>query len=216
MELYHVLNRGTDKRVIAMDNRDRLRFTTDLYVMNDANVVLNLTRNLNEVGPHSGTREQLVNVHGWCLMGNHYHLLLSNCVESGISRFLQKFNGGYTMYFNKRHNRSGVLYQGKTKRILIKSDAHYNYILPYIHCNPLDLQKTTASWRAQCLVNPARAIEYIQKYRWSSYRNYTGEPEFAEILAGSSLYRDRDSHVKEMKHFLNSLQDAELRSLDLE
>lgn len=216
MELYHVLNRGTEKRAIVMDKYDRLRFVTDLMVMNDTRPVLNLGRSLSEVRPHSDVRERLVTIHAWCLMGNHYHMLLSEQTECGMSKFLQKFNTGYTMYFNLRHERSGALFQGKTKRVLIKREAHFNYILPYIHCNPLDLQKTTASWRTQSLVHGRQALVHIQEYRWSSYRNYCGEKEFSEILEGSELFKNRREHVSVLRHFLSLAQDASLATLNLE
>ncbi len=220
MELYHVMNRGVERRNITVDNRDRLRFVRDLYEMNNGNPVNNLWYSLKNPArtstPEIVEREQLVDIHAWCLMGNHYHLLVSERVEHGLSMFLMKFNMGYTKYFNLRHERSGVLYQGKTKRVLIEHEAHFLYILLYIHCNPLDFMKGAAAWRSQCISNPTAAIEWIQKYRWSSYRNYTGKAEFASILDGSELFKHRDDHKAEMRAYLKSLQSPELTSLYLE
>lgn len=62
-------------------------------------------------------------------MANHYHLLLSELVEGGITLFLRKLNIGYAKYFNERHGRQGTLFQSRTKKILIERHAHFLYIL---------------------------------------------------------------------------------------
>ena len=199
-----------------MDNYDRQRFVLGLYAFNDVDSVVNLSRDLSEIGSHSDDRNRLVDVHAWCLMGNHYHLLLSSHVENGVSKFLQKLNIGYTMYFNKRHQRSGVLFQGKTKKVLIEKEAHFNYILHYIHCNPLDLMRGGSGWRTQSLASPKAALDYLDAYRWSSYRNYSGEPEFSEILTGSDIFAERHTHTTSLKSYLRAIRDPSLEHLYLE
>src|SRR3989344_2104464 len=92
MELYHVLNRGVDKRTIFLDDRDRFRFVHDLYEFNDQHSALTFRDpSVDIVSPQMrhrhGERSLLVDIHGWCLMKNHYHLLLSERVE-GESRVL--------------------------------------------------------------------------------------------------------------------------------
>ncbi len=217
MNYFHVMNRGVDKRTIAQDNADRLRFVTSLYVMNDTEQVENTARtSLLGVRPRTDTRKRLVTIHAWCLMGNHYHLLLSENVEGGMSNFLKKLNVGYTGYFNLRHSRSGVLFQGKTKRVQIVTDRHFLYILPYIHLNPLDFYKDTKNWRIQCVSNPKRALEQVNGYRWSSLKNYSGELEFEPILAGSDLYADRKLHTTTLRTFLARMADHDLAPITLE
>lgn len=213
MELWHLLNRGVDKRIIANNDYDRRRFVRDLYEMNDARPVKNLWYTANEpfsdVGRrYEDTRERLVDVHGWCLMGNHYHLLLSEKIENGISLFLKKLNGGYAKYFNERHGRSGTLFQGRTKKVLIERDAHFLWILLYIHFNPLDFFKGAGDWRTQQLTNGGKALNWIEEYHWSSYRDYLGKGEYAPILAGSWMFEDRQAHIKEARHYLTSLAEA--------
>ena len=63
------------------------------------------------------------------MMKNHYHLLLSELVENGMSLFLRKLNVGYAKSFNEKYERVGTLFQGRTKKILIENDAHFNYII---------------------------------------------------------------------------------------
>lgn len=217
MEFWHVMNRGVDKRSIAQSDKDRLRFVRDLQIFNDTERVENSNYVTKSATERIGTeREPLVIIHAWCLMGNHYHLLLSDVEENGVSMFLRKLNGGYSRYFNKKHNRAGALFQGKTKRVLIENDRQFLYILPYIHLNPLDFMKDGGSWRSQCLTNPKAALKWVTDYRWSSYRNYAGEAEFAEILMGSELFTDRKAHVKELKQFLNGMADPAHSLLNLE
>lgn len=200
-----------------MTDGDRKRFMSDLTLLNDESRVENLGYSMkNDVARDAAERERLVTIHAWCLMGNHYHFLLSDNTKNGMSRFLQKFNIGYTMYFNKKHRRIGPLFQGKTKRVLIKTDRQFLYILPYIHLNPLDCMKGASEWRTQCLANPKVALKWISDYRWSSYRNYIGEKECVEILDGSELYEDRASRIQELKRYLGSVPDVTLAGLNLE
>lgn len=222
MEFWHVMNRGVDKRTIALSDGDRLRFVKDLHMLNDTERVENANyarshKSIDVRHRYEGSeKERLVTIHAWCLMGNHYHLLTSNNVDNGTSLFLKKLNAGYAKYFNKRHNRSGALFQGKTKRVLIENDRQFLYILPYIHLNPLDFMKGGSGWRKQCLANPKAALKWITDYRWSSFRNYTGEEEFAETLAGSELFADRKSHARELEYFLKKAPGVGLSSLNLE
>lgn len=218
MEYYHVLNRGVEKRSIVLNDHERLRFVKCLYYMNDERSTENVERDLraHEIDTVDDMRERLVTVHAWCLMNNHYHLLLSEEVAGGIGRYTRKLNIGYTHFFNLRHKRSGVLFQGKTKKISITTDRHFLYILPYIHLNPLGFQKSTEHWRTQCQARPESAIAYCTSYRWSSLKNYSGGTEFSTILAGSDPYTERTEHIHEIKHFLSSAQGSTLAPITLE
>lgn len=212
MDLYHVLNRGTDKRNIVMDERDRLRFVKNLYKMNNDLPVWNMHRSkMFDVGRQvnkEDTRKQLVAIHGWCLMNNHYHLLLSEEREGGMSKFLKKLNMGYSKYFNERHARVGTLFQGKTKKILIEDDAQFLYILHYIHLNPLDYLKGAKDWRIRSkgtIASAERALKHLNAYRWSSYHDYAGKPLFPGITTVSFM-DESGSVLKEMKHYLSAAQ----------
>ncbi len=156
-----------------MDDYDRLRFVRNLHDMNDNLPVFNTSRKLHDIGrqvvrENRHERELLVSIHGWCLMNNHYHLLLSEEREGGISKFLKKLNMGYSKYFNKRHQRVGTLFQGKTKKILIDNDSQFLYILHYIHLNPLDYLKGAQNWRVRNkgnIKNLHEALGYLKKYK---------------------------------------------------
>src|SRR3990167_293898 len=192
MELYHVLNRGVDKRTIFMDTGDYARFVHDMYEFNDSKPTINSGRSFDPADAmigfvnQSSDRTMIVDIHGWCLMKNHYHLLLSERVEGGMSLFLRKLNVGYAKYFNEKHKRSGYLFQGRTKKVLIEHDAQFNYILPYIHLNPLDYLKGAEGWRIRSkgkgIKSVKAALHYLENYRWSSYLDYCGKKNFPSIL----------------------------------
>ncbi|RJQ35523.1 hypothetical protein C4556_00275 [Candidatus Parcubacteria bacterium] len=196
-ELYHCLNRGVDKRTIFTDNRDRARFVHDLYEFNDDRPAFNAGRGfsgkpdpmIDFVSQSSERGVALVDIHAWCLMGNHYHLLLSEAKEGGVSLFLRKLNVGYARYFNDRHRRQGTLFQGRTKKIHISSDAHFLHILHYIHLNPLDFLKGSEDWRSLRVKSAKQALSHLMQYRWSSYLDYCGRKNFPSILT-TGLFRD--------------------------
>lgn len=185
MELHHVLNRGVEKRNIFIDDRDRLRFVHDLWEFNDENLTPHahhsFSKNLGFVNPNfKGKR--IVDIHGWCLMKNHYHLLLSERAEGGLSLFLRKLNVGYANYFNEKYKRVGSLFQGRTKRIHVNSNAYFLHILNYVHFNPLDYFSPALGWRTRDIAKPRHAHEYLMKYRWGSYLDYCGKKNFPSIL----------------------------------
>lgn len=214
------MNRGVDKRSLALDDRDRERFVYDLFVMNDTTPVNNLWFKFRRDGAHLGKevepRDRLVTVHAWCLMRNHYHMLLSERTDGGMSEYLQRLNGGYARYFNERHERSGALFQGKTKRVLIENDRQFLYILSYIHLNPLDTHRQSKEWRLQSIANPRVALQWVTDYRWSSLKNYTGSPEWVQILEGSDIFAERKNHARELEHYLRTMQDQSLATFRLE
>jgi putative transposase len=218
MDLYHVLNRGVDKRTIFEDTQDHARFVHDMFEFNSTKKSKNLCRRvpMSDVGRHSLGREKLVDIHAWCLMKNHYHLLLSECVEGGISEFLKKLNGGYAKYFNEKNSRVGALFQGKTKKVIIDTDAHFLYILHYIHLNPLDFSKTNAYWRSGTIRNSLTALQYLEEYRWSSYLDYIGLKNFPSILT-TDLYRSVfTDYRKTLQQYVRSLDISKVEEYTLE
>lgn len=185
MELHHVLNRGVEKRKIFMQERDYVRFVHDLYEFNDAQPALNIDyrfQNMDLRNPYIRERDMIVDIHGWCLMKNHYHLLLSERVEGGLTLFLRKLNVGYANYFNEKYSREGSLFQGRTKKIHVNSDAYFLHILNYVHFNPLDYYAPARDWRGRNITDPKRAHKYLMGFRWSSYPDYCGTKNFPSIL----------------------------------
>ena len=178
MEFWHLIGRGVDKRDVVLDDKDRVRFIHNLYVFND----LNPTPNFILPGRHESTRRRdlLVDIHAFCLMSNHYHLLVTERVEGGISLFMRKLNMGYTKYFNEKYERSGALWQGKYRKVLIERDAHFLYVPFYIHLNPLDY--IAPEWRRGEVKDARKALKSLLEYRWSSHLDYLGIRNFPSII----------------------------------
>lgn len=184
-DFYHVLNRGVDKRKVFLSNSDRARFVHDLWEFNDSAHAFNSGRkfpnnaSMIDVGRQS-LRRKLVRIHFFCLMPNHYHLMLSPVAENGISLFMKKLNGGYAKYFNEKYApRTGALWQGKYKSVPVETDRHFLYLPYYIHFNPLDL--FAPEWRKQCIASPKKAMDFLATYRWSSHLDYLGEKNFPSV-----------------------------------
>lgn len=184
IDLIHVLNRGVDKRKIFLDDQDRFRFVHDLFEFNDEQNVINVLQRhkIMDIGCplfEKGPRKLLVKIHAFCLMDNHYHLLISPVAENGVSRFMKKLNMGYAKYFNEKYERSGALFQGKYKKVYVENDTHFLHIPYYIHLNPLDFK--FKEWRDGKLKNLQEAVDFLKSYRWSSYLDYTGEKNFPSV-----------------------------------
>ncbi len=185
---YHVFNRGVDKRKVYMENKDYSRFLYGLRDFNDKNSSVNLHRLIKKesngisVGyPMSNRidekdREPLVKIHCSCLMPNHFHLIFEQLEDGGISSFMQKLGIGYTKYFNEKYERSGVLFQGKFKAILIDRDEYLNYLMQYIYMNPLDLFEL--GWKENGLKDWRKAKQFLEDYRWTNCKNFDKHDEF--------------------------------------
>lgn len=221
-EIYHIYNRGVDKRDIFMNDMDRFRFIHDLFEFNDEEKVSNLGRNLKfrkfaeckEVGlPYikKGQRKILVEILVFCLMDNHFHLLVRQKTEHGITEFMRKIGTGYTNYFNKKYIRDGVLFQGKFKSVHLKQDSHFMYLPIYIHLNPLDYE--FKEWRKGKIHNSKKALEYLENYRWSSYLDYIGKKNFPSIIQKDFLLRRLGNEENQKTEILNWIKAFENNTL---
>ncbi len=226
MELYHVINKGVDGRKIFLDTQDYARFVHDLYEFNDTAPALQFTRifypttNVGRTTSNMGKRKRLVDIHGWELMKNHYHLLLSERVEGGMTLFLRKLSG-YARYFNERYKRRGHLFQGNTKKILVARQEHFLYILHYLHLNSLDYFQGAKKWRQRdkgTIRDIPKVLEYLKNYRWGSYLDYCGVPNFPSILTKSlfdkALGIDYTSALKEYLSDRETEEELDLKSLE--
>jgi putative transposase len=180
-EIYHIYNRGVEKRNLFCDKKDYYRFIHNLFEFNDKKPVLNVgyyfENNLEPV--QIKPRKLLVEILAFCLMPNHFHLLLRQKVDNGITTFMRKLGTGYTNYFNQKHTRVGPLFQGAFKSKRIKNQIQLLYIPHYIHLNPLDI--ITPEWRENKLKNLEQATTFLNSYKWSSYLDYAGEKNFPSV-----------------------------------
>lgn len=129
---YHIYNRGVDKRDIFLKKDDYLRFYESLIYFNKIKPVTNFQMARLQ---HKRYKESLVEVEAYCLLPNHFHLILKQTTEGGISEYMKRVMGGYTSYFNEDNDRTGALFQGTYKRVLIDTDHYFNYLFAYVNEN---------------------------------------------------------------------------------
>ncbi len=158
---YHITNRGNERKPIFKDDGDREQFLNILSL--------------------SVANYQVV-VHGFVLMSNHYHFLIETPVGN-LSEFMRHFNITYTSYFNRRHRRSGHLFQGRYKSVLVEQDAYLVAVSRYIHLNPVKVR----GMKSRPLYVQ---MKYLGTYRWSSLAgiistgNRVGPVDYSLVLSG--------------------------------
>ncbi len=173
---YHIYNRGTEKRKVFLNKKDYHRFLALLYLANTSKPIhitqdfKNFDLKLILATPQD---DQLTSIVAYCLMSNHFHLLLKEKTENGISKFIQKLSTAYTMYFNKKYERTGALFQGRFKAQLAQDDQYLKYLISYIHLNPIKIIEP--KWRELGIQNLSRAERFLFEYECSSYRDFAGE-----------------------------------------
>jgi len=212
-EFYHVYNRGTDKRLLFRDATDYQRFLKLLYISNSAtpiNVRNILRKNEN---PYSFERGgSLVSIGAYCLMPNHFHISITPSVPDGISLFMKKLCTGYSMYFNKRYNRTGTLLEGPFKSKWADDDVYLKYLYAYIHLNPIKLHSIAGSVGE---MDNVEILAFLRSYSWSSLLDYleVQRPEnaiidptpFPDYFTGSA------DHIVELKEWLTYKAEIESR-----
>jgi REP-associated tyrosine transposase len=134
--LYHLTSRGNDRKAIFRDNSDR-----ELFL----NTLARVTERYHWI------------CHGYCLMNNHYHLVIET-PDGNLSKGMRQLNGVYTQAFNQRHHRVGHIFQGRFKAILVQKDSHFLEVCRYVVLNPVR----------------AKAVSHPRQWKWSSYRATTG------------------------------------------
>ena len=223
--IYHIYNRGVEKRKVFLDNQDYFRFIHDLYEFNDENPVINVNYRLQhkqskymevQLPYIKNERKLLVDILVWCLMPNHYHLLLRQRMDNGIVLFMQKLGSGYTNYFNLKYERVGSLFQGRFKALLVENDNYLLHLSRYIHLNPVELVQ--ADWRNNKIRNLKKANKFLEKYRYSSYLDYTGRKNFPSLIHKGFINQYFKS-PQEYKNFIQewvSIQINDLKDLTLE
>jgi len=168
--LYHITSRGNERKSIFKDDTDRELF---LNILHKVNMKYNWI------------------CHAYCLMDNHYHLVIET-PDGNLSKGMRQLNGVYTQTFNKRHARAGHLFQGRYKAILIQKESHLLEVCRYVVLNPVR----------------AKAVRDVKDWRWSSYGATagTGKPHpclTPEWILGQFAKQKRSAE-KQYKEFIGA------------
>ncbi len=167
---YHVINRGVEQRVVFDDAEDFEYFEELLCTY----------------APSYG-----VTIHNYCLMSNHYHLLIE--VEDGmLSKFMRQINMNYAIYFNKKNKRSGHLWQGRFKSWFVTDNAYLYTLILYIEQNPVK----------------AKIVERVEEYPYSTAHYFLGEEPVPSYLENSYIVENYQDDKEAIKAFLYSPIDS--------
>jgi len=186
-KIYHIYNRGVAKCSIYHQDADRWRFLQGLCLFNDvesaSNILWRLEKSRGELTlgvlkeyllNQGKERKPLTRILAYCLMPNHFHLLIEEIQKGGISKFMQKLSQGYARYFNNKYQRIGHLWQDRFKNVLVENDRYLLYLLVYINVlNPAELIEP--NWKERGIKNIKKALEFAEKYQWSTHQEYLGK-----------------------------------------
>lgn len=217
---YHVYNRGVEKRCIFEDEKDYLTFLgcLKLYLtppkpvdhriaitlqgetLSDQKVIYCPSRQPNN-------HEKTIELIAYCLMPNHFHLLLRSIERDSMTRFMRSLATRYSMHFNKKYDRVGTLFQGPYKAVMIENESQFKWVTKYIHRNPLSLPL----FKEQ--------TNKLANYPYSSYKNFLGiihqswiHPE--NIIFNFSKTNPKDSYQAFVEEPLSNTKENSHLTLD--
>ncbi len=193
-EYYHIYNRGTDKRNIFVDEKDLIRFWESIFDFNRTDPIGSVYEFSfkKKSGNVDKKIKPLVQFVAYCINPNHFHFLVTPLQEKGIEKFMQRLGNGYTKYFNNRHKRSGVLFQGKFKSKYIDSNQYLLHLSAYINGNN-------------------KLGHRMSKLSKSSMGEFLGETS-GRKLCNTKIILGQFRSKKEHKDFaVSSLEDIKLR-----
>lgn len=205
-EYYHLYNRGTNKMVIFNDQSDYDRFQKLLYIANSIKTPQYSDINKNLCPTWEIERgETLVDIGAYCLMPNHFHILIKVKNGKSASLFLQRILTSHSKYINIKYDRTGSLFQGKSKSEYLKDDQYLKYLFSYIHLNPIKLIQK--NWKEDGIKNNEKAKEYLSKYKYSSYFDFIEknriESKIINKLAFPDYFPTKELFEKEIFEWLN-------------
>lgn len=200
-EYYHVYNRGTNKQEIFHDGADFHRFLKLLYTANsEKNLVI---RDFSKEIYQLKRGERLVSLGAYCLMPNHFHILITQTEKGDIAKFMHKLCTAYSMYYNNKYQRTGKLFEGKFKSEYADNDRYLKYLFSYIHLNPLKIKDP--DWKNKGAGKWAK--DFLDTYKFSSYADYLGKEREDKVILDRSDFPDyfptQNSFQREMADWIN-------------
>lgn len=189
-QIYHIFNRSINRKPIFVTRRENLRAieTLSFYRFHKPPVRLSLfllwnsSRKSELVTKLTQKRKVLITILSYCLMPNHFHLLLRQEIDNGISNYLSQIQNSYTKYFNTKFKETGHLFQGRFKAIRIETDEQLIHVSRYIHLNPY----------TSYIV---KEISELLEYEWSSLPEYLDKRGYlCEVEDVMSNFKDINSY----------------------
>lgn len=199
-EFYHLYNRGTDKREIFIDDQDRERFIKLLFVANGTNsfVFRDFPIGLPYVEFNKGAN--IVAIGSYCLMPNHFHILIKEISTNGITIFMNKVLTSYSMYFNKKYKRTGRLFEGSFKAKHANEDSYLKYLFAYIHLNPVKL--INRDWKEKGISDNITTEKFLIDYKYSSYLDYLNKKRIENKILDKESFPEYFQKIGEFNDFI--------------
>ena len=214
-EYYHIFNRGVNKQLIFHDTADRVRFLFLILYFQSPITLFNISYTVKSFIKHSVfnsdikikekiIKDRFVELTSFCLMPNHFHLMIKEVEENGIARYMQRVLNSYTKYYNTKYQKSGHLFQGPYKIVHVENNDQLLHLSAYIHRNPRELK----DW-----------FKKEDIYPWSSYQDLTKKNRFEKLLI-TDIINGQFENKKEYDKFIKTspakLLEMELDLLDSE
>ncbi|KKP56342.1 MAG: Transposase [Parcubacteria group bacterium GW2011_GWC1_34_10] len=191
-EYFHIYNRGTEKIKIFNNTNDYQRFLESLYLFNSTKRIV--LRSISKKKRFNYDREDtLVDIGAYCLMPNHFHLLIRTKDEFSVSNFMKKLLTAYSMYFNKKYNRSGVLFQGPFKAQHVTRDEYLKY--------PIKL--VDKDWKEKGIQDFEQSRKFLNSYKNSSYVDYIGDNRLESSILNKIAFPEYFKFSNDFDQFIN-------------
>ena len=199
-EFYHAYSRGNNKSKIFLVDTDKKRFMRLLFLCNSMRTVV--FKDFEKMPLSEIKRgETLVDIGAYCLMTNHFHLLLREKRENGISLFMAKLLTAYSMYFNKRHKRTGALFEGRFLATHADSDEYLKYLFSYIHLNPVKI--VDPNWKIDGISDMKKVKQHLNNYFYSSYDDYIGKEREEKFILKKDVFPEYFEDFTEFEQFID-------------
>jgi putative transposase len=212
-QVYHLLNRGSASQPIFLNTRDyrRLIKIIGFYRFSHHPVRLSAFLKLSQTRREEYLKEivekgqELVEIFCFCLMPNHFHFLVRQKEDEGVSKFMSQIQNSYTRYFNIKNKRVGSLFQGSFKAVMVETDEQLIHVSRYIHLNPYSSYVV-------------KSMKDLNVYPWSSLPDYLGEEHYSflkkELILGlfkdTKDYRDFVFNQAEYQRELKTIKHLKL------
>jgi|SRR3989344_417453 len=209
-EHYHVFNRAVNKQIIFHNTSDYYRFLflilyfqSPLIFQQIGRSVKNFVRSraLDISYEKEIISKRTVELVAFCIMPNHFHLIVKELEEKGIAAYMQRVLTAYSKYYNTKYNKTGHVFQGPYQAVHIEDDRQLLYLSAYIHRNPREL----INW-----------LNKEDKYQWSSYQDHIGENRWGDLLLSNVIleqFKNRKKYQEFVKTSTAKLLESELEHL---
>ena len=207
-EYYHICNRAVNKQTIFHDTRDYFRFLFLILYFQSPIVFQQLGRLVKDFVLSRAldikgevVKKRKIELVAFCIMPNHFHLIVKELEEAGIATHMQRVLTAYSKYYNTKYEKSGHVFQGPYRAIHISDDPQLKYLSAYIHRNPREL----VGW-----------LNKVDKYQWSSYQDYIGENRWGDLLVPDIVlgqFKNKERYHEFVKMSTAKLLEEELEHL---